>query len=350
MTDPTPHSSTVERPTQPKTQRYYLFLGAVIGALLLALVAQSWHYHNRLNALRREVARQLTDAEQSGKENRLLSSQAQEAAREAQAKVTLLEARLAESQHQQAALEALYRELTPTKDDWTLTEVEQLLLLASQHLQLGGNVQSALAALQAADARIQRFDKPQFVGLRKALTKDMERLKALPFVDVTGMSLRLEQIIAGADKLPFVFEERVSAHSETPQAKASETEPNRWRRLARDFWDDLKQLVKIEQIDQPDLAILSPSQQSLVRENLKLRLVSARLTLLARDEVNFRADLKAAEHILKRYFDQKAKPTQAALTSLQSMQTHPVALMVPELSASLDAISSLRITRDRGAR
>ena len=74
--------------------------------------------------------------------------------RDAQAKLALLETRLAESQTQQAALEALYRDLAPSRDEIALTEVEQVLLLASQQLALAGNVQSALAALQLADAKL----------------------------------------------------------------------------------------------------------------------------------------------------------------------------------------------------
>src|SRR5207302_1575701 len=81
--------------------------------------------------------------------------------RDAQAKIALLENRLAESQTQQAALDALYRELAPSRDEWALTEVEQVLLLASQQLQLAGNVSAALAALQLADAKLQRLNRPQ---------------------------------------------------------------------------------------------------------------------------------------------------------------------------------------------
>ena len=89
--------------------------------------------------------------------------------RDAQAKVALLEARLAESQSQQAALETLYRELAPSRDELALTEVEQVLVLASQQLALAGNVQAALAAVQLADGKLARMDRPQLAPLRRSL-------------------------------------------------------------------------------------------------------------------------------------------------------------------------------------
>ena len=159
--------------------------------------------------------------------------------RDAQAKITLLEARLAESQAQQAALEALYRDLAPSRDEIALSEIEQVLLVASQQLQLAGNVPSALTALQLADAKLQRLDRPQFVPLRRALSRDMDRLKAVPYVDIVGMSLKLDQAIAAVDTLPLAMDERCRR---PPPDKAAPADESPWRRFLREMWSDVKQL------------------------------------------------------------------------------------------------------------
>ena len=181
------------------------------GPLVLAVgLAAVWvDSRNAQRELRLETAKRLAEIEASEATSRVALKDAQESLREGQAKITLLESRLAESQTQQAALEALYRELAPSRDEWALTEIEQILLLASQQLQFAGNVPSALAALQLADAKLQRLDRPQFLPLRRALARDMDRLKAVPFVDVPGVSLRLDQAIAAVDTLPLALEERV---------------------------------------------------------------------------------------------------------------------------------------------
>src|SRR5207237_560705 len=81
---------------------------------------------------------------------------AQDIAREMQNRMTVLESNIAQSRSQQAALEQLYQELSRSRDEWALAETEQVLAIASQQLQLAGNVQGAILALQTADARLAR--------------------------------------------------------------------------------------------------------------------------------------------------------------------------------------------------
>src|SRR5205823_11587814 len=199
---------------------------------------------NRDRQLRTEVAQRLAELDAGDKVLRAALVAAQDSLRDAQAKIALLENRLAESQTQQAALDALYRELAPSRDEWALTEVEQVLLLASQQLQLAGNVSAALAALQLADAKLQRLNRPQFVPLRRALARDMDRLKAVPYVDVSGISLRIDQALATVDTLPLALEERLP-----PQpAPAPPADEAGWRRFLRAVWQDVRQLIRVENL------------------------------------------------------------------------------------------------------
>jgi len=186
-----------------------LALWAWVAALVIAAaIAAAWlDARHGQRELRVELAKRLAEIEAAQQSTRATVKDAQESVRDAQAKIALLENRLGESQAQQSALEALYRELSPSRDEWALTEVEQVLMLASQQLQLAGNVRAALAALQVADTKLQRLDRPQFVPLRRALARDMDRLKAVPYVDVAGVSLRLDEAIAQIDALPLAIDE-----------------------------------------------------------------------------------------------------------------------------------------------
>ena len=322
----------------------------LLAALLLALgaaIAAVWiETRNAEQRLRIEVAQRLADLDVTDKATHAAVKEAQDNLRDAQAKIALLENRLAESQTQQAALEALYRELAPSRDEWALTEIEQVLLLASQQLQLAGNVSGALAALQVADAKLQRLDRPQFVPLRRALARDMDRLKAVPYVDVSGLALRLDQAIAGVDALPLALEERVPAAEPAPPPK----DESAWRRSLREIWQELRQLVRIENIDRPEAPLLTPQQQFFLRENLKLRLLSARLDLFSRDQANFRADVAAAERWLRKYFDTRAKPVQSLLTLLGELKATNMATELPGLAGSLDAVRVLQLAREKRLR
>ncbi len=346
--DPAPAGATEPTLSAQEPPRWRTPAARRLGwGLLLALaLALALFEYREIQALREDMAKALSEAAQRNTETRAFAANAQEALQDVGAKIALLEARLAESQTQQAALEALYRDLTPSRDDFTLNEIEQILLLASQQLQLAGNVQTALAALQTADARLQRNDRPQFIALRRAITRDMDRVKSLPYVDLTGMSLRLDQIIQSVDRLPLAFEERPDPRSATPPDPGLPA----WRRILRTFTDDLRQLVRIESLERSEPPLLAPRQSYFLRENLKLRLLSARLALLARDAASFRADLKAADEWLRRYFDPKAKNTQIALATIKQFQASELAIEMPDLSGSLAALRGQRLARDRGAR
>jgi uroporphyrin-3 C-methyltransferase len=319
-----------------------------IAALALAAaIAAVWlNARNSQRELRGEVAKRLAEIDAAQLATRAAVKDAQESLRDAQAKIALLENRLGESQTQQAALEALYRELSPSHDEWALTEVEQVLMLASQQLQLAGNVRGALAALQVADTKLQRLDRPQFVPLRRALARDMDRLKAVPYVDVAGLSLRLDQAIAEVDALPLALEERLDA---TPPPAPPQEEAG-WRRLLRSAWHEVRQLVRIENIDRPEVPLLLPQEQFFLRENLKLRLLSARFALLFRDQANFRADLAAADAWLVKYFDARSRQVQAMQTLLKQLKATDMSTELPGLAASLDAVRVLQIARDKPQR
>ena len=191
---------------------------------LLCSAAQWYTSRGTVESLRQEVAKKLSEADTVNKESRVVAEQAREASAEAQVKLGVLEARVAESQSQQIALESLYQELSRNRDEWAFADIEQSLLIASQQLQLAGNVKAALIALQNADARLQRMERPQFTALRKAINRDIERLKALPHVDTVGISVRLDNVIAAVDTLPLAMEVRPpdGAGAEAPRERAAE--------------------------------------------------------------------------------------------------------------------------------
>jgi uroporphyrin-3 C-methyltransferase len=331
-----------------KTRRPGFGVGVVLALLALALIAWQW-YDSRQHFVRLEetLSRRLAEFDNRSRESAMAAAQAREDVREALVKLGLLEQKFAESQNQQIALEALYQELSRNRDEWALAEIEQILLIASQQLQLAGNAKAALIALQTADARLQRLDKPQFIGLRKAINKDIERLQALPLVDVVGYSLRLDGLIAAVDGLPLVIGGQLPREKSAAGPRGEESP---WTKLGREIWQDLRQLVRIQNMENPAAPLLSPSQAYFLRENLKLRLLSARFALLRRDEATYREDLKAAQAWIRGYFDGKAKPTQDALKTLEQLAKGPVTVEMPDLSASLDAVRKFKLARERNGR
>ena len=323
--------------------------GWIFAIVVIAVMAWQWYdTRSQIGSLQHELAKKLADADALGRETRYLATEGTEAGRRLDTKLSLLEAKLAESQSQQLALEALYQELTRTRDEATLEEVEQLLLIANQQLQLASNVKAALIAMQEADARLQRIDRPQLAPLRKILSKDMDVLKSAPYLDTVGISLRLDNLAAAVDTLPLATElrplESPASEHQVPEAESV------WLRFARETWEDMKRLVRIQHMDKPEIPLLSPSQAYFLRENLKLRLLSARLALLARDGESFKADLDASSNWIGRYYENKSRSVVNMLEALHQLRASEVGIELPRISASLDAVRNYRLARDRGNR
>ena len=319
----------------------------VLAALALALLAWQWlEIRLRLSDVQTELTRRLAEDDAVTKETRAIARQGQESLQALQAKVGALEAKLAESQGQQLALEAMYQDLSHGRDERLLAEIEQSVSIAAQQLQLAGNVRSALIALEGADARLARANQLQFAGIRKLLGRDIAALRAQPMADVPGIALRLEGIVTGVDGLPLAFERRPKA---PPAAKPSRSpvDVSFWQSLAADIWAETKQLIRIERIDQPEPGMLSPSESFFLRENLKLRLVNAKLALLARDGRVFRDDVQLARQWLERYFDTGAAPVAADLTALKAMAGAEMPQDLPTLEETLAALRNFKLARER---
>ena len=318
-------------------------------ALLACLLAWTWwDSRAQIAALRTDVAIRLKDDEALSRQTQGKANEANERMREALAKLAALEGKINESQSQQAALEGMYQDLSRNRDEWALAEIEQTLTLAAQQLQLAGNVRGALIALQNADARLGRADRAQFIVVRRVLQRDIERLKSLPQVDTAGLAIKLDAVMVGVDSLPLVFDEKLQPQTprarQAPEAKTPDPEAERpaWRRFRDDAWEQFKQLVRIRDIDNAEPVLLNPTQAFFLRENLKLRLLNARIALLQRNEALFRQDVNAAAQWLTRYFDVRSRSGAGALAALNGLAESAISIELPTLADSLNAVRNYK--------
>ncbi|WLI90511.1 uroporphyrinogen-III C-methyltransferase [Massilia sp. R2A-15] len=356
-----PAPAPVPAPAAPQAEESFTELlqrplSKVAIALLLLIAALAWSTHTRFGHLRQEMARSLQKGEATNNETIALARQVSEQNKELQAKVAALESRQSEAQSQQVALEALYQDLSKNRDEWALAEIEQVLSTASQQLQLAGNVQGALIALANADRSLSRSDKPQFITIRRAIARDTDKLKALPGIDVAGLALRIDSVIGEIDALPMLSDSKPVAPSQLAKARVKPvTKPgapapdgfgarlqNVWTSWTGEMWDEVRQLIRVRSVDTPEALMLSPSESYFTRENLKLRLLNARLALLSRNEAAFRSDLANAQDTLTKYFDTRARSTQSAQAALRQVQGNNLAIDMPTLADSLNAVRTYK--------
>jgi Uncharacterized enzyme of heme biosynthesis len=351
-------------PDPIRQQRRWLTVLAIMLCIVVAgLVAHFWLERQDVVRLREEMARRLQTGDTVSTEVKGIAKSMQDTVLDLQAKVAALENWQMESQSQHTSLEQMYQELAKNRDDRILTDIEQILLMANQQLQLSNNVHGTLIALENADRLLARDDRPQFIGIRRSLAKDIERLRAVPHVDVTGMAVKLDVVIAQIGALPLLSDAQIKPvpdtdkEAATPEKEASAVgeaggdapkDPwytavsKTWNRWTGEFWGEVKTLVHVRNVVSPEALILSPTQAYFLRENLMLRLLGARVAMMARDHASFSSDMKAAIKVLDTYFDPASSQVQAVKTTLAQVVENNVPIELPSLSDSLTAVQNYR--------
>lgn len=329
---PDTHSDT-EAPLEPRRGNGGLAL--FIGALALALGGWQWFdARQRAEGLEQQIQSRLAEAVAA-------ATRAQESTAPLIARLDALDERLAETERQDAAVRLLQDEIRQSRESIVLLEAEQGLTLAAQQLQLAGNVPVALLALKSADAQLARMDTAEYLPLRKALAADIDRLEKLAPTDVVGLSLRLEKVLGGIDALPLAL----LARPETVPEAAPASDDRWWAQALLNAWREFKGLVRIQRFDGRDEALIAPGQEFLLRENLKLRLLNARLALFSRNVETFRSELTQADLWLGRHFSTDNPGVASARVTLQALAAAELSLVLPDLAASRKALADLNQAR-----
>lgn len=327
-----------------------------LAALVVAALSgwQVFEQRGLAKELRDELAQRLTGADVTVGEVRALTRQNQETIAALQGRLGGFDAKLAATEGQAAALEALYQEHSRSRNDQVLAEVEQAINIAAQQLQLAGNFEAALIALEGADARLAMPDQAHLQALRRALIKDLDTVRAHPRVDVSGLALRLEILLAKVDTLPLAYEFSLSesaAIGKPVEAAPVDTEAGivdqaagYMRTLAADMWEEVRRMIRLERLDHVDPALLAPAQSTFLRENVKIRLLTARLALLARDGRTYSADLAQARAWIERYFDTREEEVKRAITDLAELEKQSISAQPPTLE---ETFAALRIVQAR---
>ena len=331
-----------------------------VAALAAAGLLGSAALWQKLGSIQEELARRTTDTRAQSTEARSLAQDAQDSTREQSVRLSLMETRLSEVSLQRSQLEELMQSLSRSRDENLVVDVESDLRLAQQRALLTGSAEPLLAALKSADTRLTRAAQPRLNPLQRAVTRDIERVKSANIADVPALMLKLDELARLVDELPVVNEvasnnipHPVDAVPAKPQRDAPDAAKKSWLpgvdtlalrawsgRVAGSLWREASQLLRVSRIDQPEAALLAPEQAFFLRENLKLRLLNARLALLSRQTDAARADLINAGNWLGKYFDSSARKTQAARQLLVQVQDQLKNTDLPRLDETLAALAT----------
>jgi uroporphyrin-3 C-methyltransferase len=314
-----------------------LALALLAGAALLSSV-MLWQ---RLSAIQEQLARQSADTGANAVEARALARQAHDVARDAAARQAVLEQRVAEVALQRTQLEDLMQSLSRSRDENLVVEIESALRLAQQQTQLTGSPEPLLAALRTADQRLARAAQPRLARLRTSISRDIERIRSATISDLPGLLGRLDEVVRQVDELPVANAVPARALNESPRKPVAPTATLWWERWRDAVVEDARALVRVSRIDHPDAALLAPEQAFFLRENLKLKVLNARLSLLARQNDAARADVAAAVSTLNKYFDPASRRTQSVAAQLRQVQAQVRSAELPRVDETMAVLATV---------
>lgn len=339
--------------------RWAFYLVGLIAIAALACAASLWQ---RLSLIQEQLAQQSASAGTHAVEARAIAKQALDTAQDASNRAGVTEARLGEVALQRTQLEELMQSLSRSRDENLVVDLESSIRLAQQQADLTGSVAPLLAALQGAEQRIERAAQPRLGSVQRAIRHDIEAVKSASTTDIPGLLSRLDEMARLVDQMPLqndvahvrssrsVMPVRIGLDplDEQPAVAEDETLPW-WRRLLGRTWrtvrDEARGLVRVSRIDNPEAILLAPDESFFLRENLKLKLVDARLGVLARQNSAARADLAAATMAINKYFDPAARTVQSMATLMQQAQTQMRHTELPRPEETLAALANAAVGR-----
>lgn len=339
------------------------FLAGVMALACLLSMAMAWRAQRQVGVLEQELVRRQEASQNQALEAQMLSKQASEVVRESAAKVALLEARVSEVALQRTQLEELVQSLSRSRDENLVADIESGIRVAIQQAAITGSSEPLVAVLRQSDERLARNNQPRLQGVRRAILRDLDRVRAAGSVDVAVLTIRLDEAVRLMDDLPLLSalklaEDLPEAAATTPETAvtpsgaasvpAGSGEASWWessRSLGRRVWGEVKSLVRVSRIDQPDSVLMAPEQSFFLRENLKLRLLNARLALLSRQFDTAQADLKVVQDALSRYFDPQSRRTSHANEVVRQVAAQARAVSVPRPDDTLAALAAAEAGR-----
>lgn len=338
----------------PSAAGRWLAVGAgVVACAALAAVVVQWQ---RLDRIQLELARRSAEVVEQVNRSRELAERTEAQAQELQARLAVAEIKLSEVSLQRTQLEELMLSVSRSRDDTLVLDIESGLRLAMQQTDLTGSVQPLVSALIAADQRIARAAQPRLNPVQRAIGRDIDAIKARAVADLPALANQLDELARLVEDLPLLNAPPAPGQPETaaPRGKAAAVQPSDaalneaappadappslldapvvdpvaaaspWQSMKdrwQAFWDRTtrqvvaagRDLVRVSRIHEPEAVLLSPDQSIFLRENLTLKLLNARLSLLSRQMSSARADLLAVKQALQKYFDPQAPATRKAV-------------------------------------
>ena len=322
-------------------------LALAVTLLAVASLFFAWQARQRVLELEQELVRRQQEAQSQSAEARLLAKQAQDSARETAAKTALLEARVAEAALQRSQLEELLQSVARSRDENVVTDIEASLGVAQRQALVTGSAEPLVASLKQADERLERYNEPRLEGVRRAIARDLDRARAVSVTDIATLTIKLDEAVRLIDEIPLLSSadpaRAFAADAPAPAALPAgwwRRWPEGWSAFGEHLWSQVRSLVRVTRIEHPEAILVAPEQALFLRENVKLRLLNARLALLSRQFDTAQADLQIAQAAIERYFDRSTRKGALVADAVRQVAAQSRQVTLPRPDDTLAALAA----------
>ena len=238
-----------------------------------------------------------------------------------------------------------------TRTDWYLSEAAYLARLASQRLQTERSTKNPLALLKKVDSILVELNEAGVLAVRAAIAADIASLRLAGDIDVEGIVLELNALTAQIDQLsmiqlsvPVPDINQALDSNDSVNGDVNSTLSQRWSNLVDKFSQSLGQLVQVKQRVEPIERVLSTSEESIVRNNLRLLLQQAANAALREQQTIYDLSLKRAQQWVAQYFQMNSS-VHMVKTRLIDLSVKQVVQQLPRVDGSVNALEAFMIIR-----
>jgi uroporphyrin-3 C-methyltransferase len=245
------------------------------------------------------------------------------------------------------SMDVLFKQKGREHIGWVLSEVEYLLLIANHSLQLQGNVKMASIALQLADERLLDSGDPGAIDIRTQINEEIEQLKALDQIDIVQLAAKLSGSIKMINQLPVNYtqsgsKEKVDQLAENKTVAVAEA--GKVEQASKEFLEELKKLIILRQRNKPAQPMITPKEQFFLKQNLQLKLETARYALLSGKQELYTDSIRDAIDWLETYYDSEVRQVSFMIAELKSLlKKNIITPVLPNISHSINLLRAYQI-------
>ncbi|MCX8671175.1 uroporphyrinogen-III C-methyltransferase [Gilliamella sp. B2865] len=264
---------------------------------------------------------------------------------------------------------------------WLISQANYLVHLAGRKIWSDQDYTSARLLLKSADESLAKTNDPSLLPARQAITKDINSLSQVTFVDADGIILKLLGLTESITELPLVGNYKdidlgMNQYDDTLANNANTSADNVTH--STDDWSDnllanastfMDKFIKIEKLDVKDNHFsecldkagsdekqivkcqilktpLSAEQSLYLRENIRFRLLIAAQAVPRHQELIYQQALNDTAIWVNAYFDGNAPSVKAFIDELENLQNQPISNQnIPDKLDSITELEKLMQTR-----